>query len=356
MKKVNKLNFTDKHFYIGLDVHKKQWTVCISDKQLMIENYTMNPSPQELKKHLDKRYPGATFHSVYEAGYSGFWIHRELCALGIKNIVINPADVPTTDKERRHKTDAWDSKKLCRELKNHSLRAIYVPSEFHESLRTLCRLRERTVSHQTRLKNRIKAFLSRHGYSLPTNSECQHWSKRFMSILKAMEFPYPADQETFDFYLRELNENRNQLLVITKRLRQHIQHHSDNQIYDLLLSVTGVGSITAITFYTEIMDMKRFRNNNALNSYIGFSPSKHSSGEKDRDTGITSRKNRRLRYMLIESAWTAIRKDPALLLYYQNLSLRMGKQKAIIRVAKKLVNRMRYVWNHMDSYVTCVVE
>jgi transposase len=316
----------------------------------------MNPSPTELQKHLQTHYPGGTYHSVYEAGYSGFWIHRKLNALGIHNIVINPADVPTTDKERRHKNDSWDAQKLSRELNNDSLKAIYVPNEFHESIRALSRLRERVVSHQTRLKNRIKAFLSINGINLPPNSECQHWSKRFMTMLESLELHTPAAKEALAFSLEELQQTRQRLVTLTRRLRHHIQNHDDNWIVEQLLKVPGVGFITASTFYTEVMDINRFRNNDALNSFTGLAPSTHSSGDTDKDTGITPRRNRRLRHMMIEAAWTAVRKDPALLLYFNNLLLRMPKQKAIVRVAKKLTNRMRHVWRTKQPYVTCVVE
>lgn len=356
MKNVNKLSFSGKHFYIGIDVHKKSWTVTIRCEKTVLSTFSMNPSPEDLKKHLEKNYPGGKYFSVYEAGYCGFWIHRRLCAFGIENIVINPADVPTTDKERRHKTDSWDSRKLSRELINNSLRAIYVPDEFHESLRSLCRLRERTVSHQTRLKNRIKAYLSLHGISLPPNSECQHWSRRFMNMLKELEFAHDPGANTLEFSLAELEATRKRLLEITRQLRRYSQKGQNNSVIEYLLSVTGVGFITAITFYTEIMDMTRFSNCDRLNTFVGFAPSTHSSGEKNKSTGITKRKNRFLRYLLIEAAWIAIRKDPALLMHYTELVKRMPTQQAIIRIAKKLARRMRYVWLNQQPYTTCVVE
>jgi len=52
---------------------------------------------------LNRNFPGATYHAVYEAGYSGFWIHDRLREKGIDCIVVNPADIPTTDKERSGK-------------------------------------------------------------------------------------------------------------------------------------------------------------------------------------------------------------------------------------------------------------
>ena len=102
--------------------------------------------------------------------------------------------------------------------------------------------------------------------------------------------------------------------------------------------------------------MTRFNNCDRLNTFVGFAPSTHSSGEKDKNTGITSRKNRFLRYLLIEAAWIAIRKDPVLLMRYAELVKRMPTQQAIIRIAKKLVSRMRFVWLNKQPYTTGTVE
>ena len=67
---------------------------------------------------LTRSYPGAEYHSVYEAGFCGFWIHERLTALGIDNIVVNPADVPTKSSEKLRKTDTVDSGKLARSLQS----------------------------------------------------------------------------------------------------------------------------------------------------------------------------------------------------------------------------------------------
>jgi predicted esterase YcpF (UPF0227 family) len=88
----------------------------------------MDPNPQKLMQHLKKNYPNAYYHSTYEAGFCGFWAHRALCKLGINNIVVNPADVPTTHKEKTQKRDKRDSRKLARELADGSLEAIYIPT------------------------------------------------------------------------------------------------------------------------------------------------------------------------------------------------------------------------------------
>jgi transposase len=356
MSNISRFNFSDNIFYVGIDVHKKSWNVTVHSGHLNLETFSMNPSPVELKKHLERKYPGGKYYSVYEAGFCGFWIHRELCKLGIENRIINPADVPTTDKEKRHKTDSIDSNKLSRELANQCLRAIYIPDEYAESIRGLCRLRERIVSHQTRLKNRIKSFLAKQGTYLAPNSECKHWSARFMKNLKGMQFPKEPDNEIFQFLLEELEQTRQRVLTITRKLRKHTKTETCQLIINLLLTAPGVGFIVAITFYTEIIDIRRFKDTDHLDSFVGLAPGTHSSGEKNITTGITPRQNRYLRYLLIEAAWIAIRKDPALFMCYSTYINRMSSKKAIIRIAKKLVNRMRNIWINASPYIAGTIE
>ena len=85
---------------------------------MVLQTYSMNPDPAELARHLKKNYPGGIYRSAYEAGFCGFWIHEKLTGLGIENIVIHAADVPTTNKEKVNKTDKVDSKKIARKLLN----------------------------------------------------------------------------------------------------------------------------------------------------------------------------------------------------------------------------------------------
>lgn len=126
MNKNTKLNFAGQRLYIGVDVHKKSWNVTIILNGLQIKKFSMNPNPKELYNYLTAHYPGAEYYSVYEAGFSGFWADRQLRLLGIKNIVVNPADVPTKSKERRRKNDRVDSGKLARELSVRHLEGIYI--------------------------------------------------------------------------------------------------------------------------------------------------------------------------------------------------------------------------------------
>ena len=94
------LNFSGQNVYIGLDVHKDSWAVNIRVDNIEHRTFTQPPDPIVLYNYLIKNFPGANYFSAYECGFCGYHHHRKLQELGIHNIVINPADLPVTDKEK----------------------------------------------------------------------------------------------------------------------------------------------------------------------------------------------------------------------------------------------------------------
>lgn len=351
------LDFAKQLIYVGIDVHKKNWKVTIYFQGMELQTFSMDPNPEALVKHLRQNYPNATYISVYEAGFCGYWIDRELRRLGLKNIVVNPADVPTKNKERRKKSDKVDSRKLTRELNNGTLEGIYIPTEQEESIRVLSRLRQQLVKDQTRAKNRIKSLLNFVGVKVPENHVLKHWSGNYIKYLEAMEFKYPGTKHALNGLLRNLKELRIQLVDVTKTLRRLVRDEKSlSDLVELLRSVPGIGIITAITLYTEILKITRFDSLDKICSYVGLVPSTASSSDKEQNFGLSKQHNKYLRNMIIESSWVAVRKDAALTMAFGKLSQRMSKQEAIIRIAKKLLNRIMYVWKNQKEYVLAVVE
>jgi transposase len=349
------INFSGHTFYIGIDVHRRKWVITIRNNQIELKTFSMDPSPEILYRYMQKNYPGGRYISAYEAGYFGFWIHRKLERFGFENIVVNAADIPTSHKEKTTKCDRIDSRKIARELENNSLRGIHIPDEFHQQLRSLCRLRSRYVQNQTRIKNRIKGHLSSYGIQLPQNKELSHWSGNFINWLRGLSFYHASARDYLDYCLEDLISERKKIAGVTNLLRRYIKENGQSGLLHQLISIPGFAFITAITFYTEIMDIRRFPGIDHICSYVGLVPSVHSSGEKESEAGLSPRKNRYLRHLIVESAWVAIRKDPALLLCFHEYCQRMKKQEAIIRIAKKLLNRMCHVWKNDASYVYSVV-
>ena len=93
MNKISKLDFTGQQIYVGMDIHKKSWSISIFTDTLEHKTFTQPPHIEVLVKYLKRNFPGGTYKSVYEAGYSGFWIHDRLQAHGVQCLIVNPADV-----------------------------------------------------------------------------------------------------------------------------------------------------------------------------------------------------------------------------------------------------------------------
>jgi len=345
------LNFKNIIFYIGIDTHLKNWTVTIRSNGIELKTFSMNPSAFELKNYLNKHYPGGTFYIVYEAGFMGFTPYRKFKELNLNCIVVNPADIPTTNKEKVEKTDPADSRKLSRELENGSLKAIYVPDIVSEELRSLMRLRFRKVQQQTRLKNRIKGLLHNYGIAIPKKYlRNSRWSNNFIIWLENLNLTTEAGSFVLTDLVEQLKENRHGLKEVLRQLRKESRKEHIAPIIKALCSVPGIAFITAMTLYTEIIDINRFKNFDNLASFVGLVPSIYSSSETEYSRGITFRHNKFLRPLIIESAWTAIRRDPAMSKKYFELRKNMSKQRAIIRIAKKLLRRIKHVWIEKEEY------
>lgn len=350
MKKTNHLNFVNQHIYVGLDVHYKRWVVSIICNNLFLGSFSQDPDPMRLVNHLRKNYPGATYHCVYEAGFSGFWLYYALIENGVDCIVINPADVPTTHKEKDRKTDKIDSRKLCRCLSLGQLEGIYVYDRQQYEERSLVRARTALVQEQTRCKNRIKGLLKFFGIEITDENIKTHWSNKYLQYLDNLKTEYGWTKRALTLYLTQLRSYRKLISEVTKDIRNLSQTQRYQNDVTLLKRIPGISTLTAMILLTELGDIQRFRNVDKLCSYIGLIPSEHSSGESENRGKMTKRGKGILKAVIIESSWTAVRKDPKLLMYFNHLSKRVKKTRAIISVSRKLVARIMLVLKDKDQY------
>ena len=356
MNHVNKLDFTGQQVYVGMDVHKKSWSISIYTDQFEHKTFSQPSEVAVLVNYLKRNFPGAAYRSVYEAGFSGFWIHDQLQEQGVQCLVVNPADVPTKDKERAGKTDRVDCRKLARSLRSGDIDGIYVPSRPKAEDRSLLRTRHSMVRKQTRCKNQIKSILCFYGIHIPDEITSSHWSKRFIAWIESIRMERASGNMALKVHLAELMHIRQIIAELNRAIRALATTDGYRNNAQILKTVPGVSTLTAMTLLTELYDISRFKTLDKLCGYVGLIPNTNSSGETDRKTGITDRRNAHLRRIVIESAWTAVRKDPALMMAFNELCKHMTKTKAIVRIARKLLNRIRYVLKNQREYVPAVVQ
>jgi len=344
-----KLDFTGQSIFVGLDVHKKSWKVAIYHDYGLFKRFSQDPDPVILAKYLHRTFPGGTYQLVYEAGCFGFWIQQQFQSLGIDCIVTHPADVPTSDKQKRRKTDRVDARKLAEELRAGRLEPIYVPGPTAIADRMLVRTRAKMVKNQTRLKNQIKSLLTFLGIAIPFESN-QHWSGRFMQWLAGLELPDATATVSLLAYLGLLEDTKKHIARLTRQLRQLARSGPYQPLVELLRTIPGIGVITAMVLIVELIDIQRFKNLDKLCGFAGLVPDVESTGDTEKVKGLTHRANNYLKSILIEASWIAIAKDPVLMASFAELSKKMKKQKAIIRIARKLLARIRFVWARQQPY------
>lgn len=355
--KVTKLDFTGQDFYIGIDVHKKQWNVTILGSEYEHKNMSQPAESKVLSDYLRRNFPGGTYHAVYEAGFSGFGTCRELRELGIKCDVVHAADVPTNDKEKKQKTDRSDSRKLAKMLRDRNFEGIAIPCREIESHRALNRQRFRLVKDTARVKNRVKSLLFQFGIAIPEkySSASRHWSKSYLEWLRNLPIEETSLRKVLDNYLVQGEFLRKEVLSVTRQLRKLSQGDYFREALEYLLGIPGVGPITAMWILTELNDIERFPSLDSLCSFVGLVPSMHDSGDRKVTGKLIKRGRRQLKTILIEASWDAVRADPALMQKFNELTKRMNKNKAIIRIARKLLGRIRYVLIHKETYQTGII-
>ena len=354
----NELNFEGQNIFVGIDVHLKSWTVSIFTEKLHHKTFNQPPKAELLSEYLKLNFPNGSYFSTYEAGFCGFWAHFKLKELGIQNIVVNPVDVPTTQKEQMRKSDPIDSNKLGRSLRSNELKGIYIPQAETLEDRTLIRVRFAIVRDMVRLKQRIKSLLNLYGIEYPdelknTNT---HWSKRFINWLKTIQLQYSTGTEALNLLIKEAEQLRLILLEATQKIRALSKTERFSKNIELITSIPGIGLITGIMLLAEIEDIKRFENSDKLAGLIGIVPDCHSSGPSEKKGEMTKRGQYFMRKGIIECSWVAATRDPALSLAYYEYCKRMEPNKAITRIARKLINRIFSVLKNEKKYEFGIVK
>jgi transposase len=345
----NSSDFKGQNFYVGIDAHKNSFLITIRSLNLRLERFSQPPSVNVLVNHLTNKYPGGEYYSAYEAGFCGTGIHDQLCKLGVHNIIVHAADIPCTDKQNKNKTDIHDSGSIAFHLEKGNLHGIYIMPRVQQELRSLFRLRQAKVKDLTRTTNRLKSFLYYFGVSYSSSFEGREYiSARVLVWLSNLELASEAGRITLKKYMDDLKYHREQLLKITLELRKQIQI-SYSKPYECLLSVPGIGPVTAMALLSEIGDFDRFDHPGEYCSFIGLMPWEHSSGDNLHTRGTQPRCNKHLRPLIVEASWVAIKKDPCLLKYYRRHAIKNSKH-AIIKVSRKLALIAKGVVQKLQHY------
>ena len=334
--------------FIGLDIHKKQWTVHIKTDICEHRRFTMPPSPDALFQYVFNHFATHQAAVAFEIGCCGFWPAREMLGYGWQVVVVNPGDIKRSDKHRYQKTDVIDSRHLSRQLLKEELEGIYVPSEEQEQLLSLLRQRNHITKGLRKEKSLIKASLLYAGIRIPEQYDNPNWSHAFLDWLKELPWTYVPGKESLLSKLRILDVLHQEYLDIANLLRAWCRKHHPKDYY-LLKSIPGIGGYLSAAILAELGDLRRFNNERQLSNYISFVPGIYQSDDTSRTMGLTPRSRSLLRSYIIEAAWIALRRNPELQAYYRKHQGKNSKA-IIVKVAHKLVRAMLSVIKNERPY------
>lgn len=289
--------------YVGLDVHKETIAVSVAEAnggevRYFGEIANTSEAVEKLVRQLRKN--GATLSFCYEAGPCGYGLHRQLTDLGWACQVVAPSLIPKKAGDRV-KTDRRDSLSLARLHRAGELTAVSVPDDSQEALRDLTRAREDMKHLQRQAKQRLLAFLLRHGRRYDGKS---NWTQAHFRWLEKVKFAQPAQQIVLQEYVDTVIACDKRVDNLEKQIEQAGQASRVWPVIEALMALRGVSLLAATTVVAEIGDLKRFARASQLMAYLGLVPSEYSSGGSTRRGGITKTGNGHVRRVLVEAAWT----------------------------------------------------
>jgi transposase len=339
--------------YIGIDIHKRSWSIHTATELFDGKNLTVPPKPEALKKYVDKNYPGHQVHTAYEAGSCGYSAHRAFERFGWTSLVVNPADISRTGNFKYQKTDKIDAQIICRELRDNRLKSIHVPDVEREQYRCLFRRRLDLMKDFRQVKIRLKAQLLYLGIEVPKEYDNANWSKKFRAWIADQILDYPTAEASIEILLDQFEYLYKHIKYVSNELRAYAKRNYKEQ-YMLLRTVPGIGPLVACGILAEMGDISRF-NQKQLVGYVGLMPGMKQSGDRAiKSTGISPRGNRYMRAYFVEAAWIAIRRDPVMQAYWRTHGDKDPKG-ILIKVARKLLCRVHAVIRTKTPYQEGVV-
>jgi transposase len=338
------LDYSNKTVYLGIDVHKKTYSITAICDDAIVKRGTMNAVPQQLISYCRKFFPGAIIISAYEAGFSGLHLHRKLVAAEIKNIVVNPASIEIAARDRV-KNDKRDSLKIATKLSKGSLKCINIVPKEREEKRLITRIREQVLRHRKRIGCQLKAVL--HQFGLIAFDDERKVSEKWLKSLTGNKYSLPLKYCVEQYSTMWLYFNK---LLKELDIELECQAQADPLIQEVYISTPGIGLLAARNLANELGNMSQFSNEKQIFSYVGLTPQEHSSGEHKHLGSISKQGNSQLRKILIQASWVAIKKDQELNEIYQRIANRSTSTNAIVAVARRLIGRIRACFKNKCLY------
>ncbi len=241
--------------HLGLDVSKDSIAVGILRPDEVVADVEMIANQESSIRRLISRFEDRKLlRTCYEAGPTGYELHRLLSSIGVANDVIAPSLMPRIPGDHV-KTDRRDANRLARLHRAGELTPIRVPSKAEEGVRDLCRARGVAVEERRRSRQRLGSFLLRHNQIF---RETMHWTQAHQSWIAGLSFDDKATQSALSFYRSVLVSCDAILASTTAELAQYYDSTLFGDPVHRLSAYRGIDSLGALTIICEVCDYQRF--------------------------------------------------------------------------------------------------
>lgn len=288
--------------FIGLDDSMDLIQVAVAQGQPggeVRELGTVPNTPEAVLKLVRKLGRPKDLFFVYEAGPCGYGLYRQLTGLGASCMVAAPSKTPRRPGDRI-KNDRRDALTLARLHRAGELSPVWVPDAQSEAIRDLTRAREDAIYAQTRARQRLNAFLLRHGFRYPVATR---WTKKHIAWIVSQRLPQPAQQICLEEYLGAVEEATRRVQRLEEQVRSLIGSWSMFPVVKAFTAHRGVSLIVAATVVAELGDLTRFDRARQIMGFVGLVPSLTASGQSRHLGPITKTGNAHVRRCLVEAAW-----------------------------------------------------
>ena len=335
----------EQSIWIGLDVHSESTTaaILVGDAQ-DAEIVTLPGDLTKIRRLFRRLAKQGTPRACYEASGAGFVLQRVLTKDGFHCEVIAPSLIPRKPGDRR-KTDRRDAIMLAKLYRSGHLTAVHVPSEHHEALRRLLRLRTTYQTYCKATKHRISGILRNQGVVFREGKT--YWTKTHRAWLARLRNELDGPLQTaLAIELEHLEYLETQRGALDDELDRYARAEPYRRQVEALCCLRGIKILTALGLLCEIDDVRRFASPSTLMAYFGLVPSEHSSGSRERRGPITKAGNTHARRLLTEAAWNNRHRSAATLLLQRR---RQGQPPAVVAIAVKAQHRLSRKFRRLDA-------
>lgn len=333
----------DSLLFAGVDLHEKFCFITVMDKEgkILKEGKVFNEKDELVLFFKEFKNP---LKAAVEATYNWYWFVDFLEEMGIDVQLANPYKTKIIG-ESKTKTDKIDARALANLLRMNYLPTSFIADKATRDNREYLRTRIFLVQMQTAIKNRLHCLLDKHNVQWSGTDIFGARGLEFLKTLRFEEKTQKSHQALLDTFQSLHNEIKQMDKVI--KLSSH-----ENQTAQILETIPGVGSLSALMIIHEIGDFARFPSVKKLVAYSGIFSATYSSGGKTHHGSITKQGNKYLRWILIQAANAVIRsgKDRRLMRLYHRIKFKKNHGVAKIALAKEILTIAYYLVKKKEAY------